>query len=129
MILLKRLATLTLSALFVSGLLAGCSATSPEGACGVRLASDYDDACIADSDCVAAPLGGNTCSPCESPQEFWCKVSVVNAKTAATYLAEVAAALNQMERVNESGGFCAASCPVELGTVGCVEGRCGWVAR
>jgi hypothetical protein len=95
-----------------------------DGPCEL-LAASVDTSCTSDSDCAFAPPGGDTCDPCVSAQTFWCATSAVNAKSAAAYLARIAAVQNQMRDVNANGGFCSASCPVELRPPACLDGHCG----
>ena len=104
-------------------------AETTTGACEL-LAPDYDDSCTADSDCAAAPPGGDTCDPCSDPQSFWCATDIVSTKTAAAYLAKTEAVQQQMRNANVSGTFCSASCPITTagsGHLGCVSGTCIYV--
>jgi hypothetical protein len=101
----------------------GSASSTADGPCEL-LASSFDSSCTSDSDCVLAPPGGDTCDPCASAQTFWCATTIVNAKNAATYLARIEAVQDQMREVNASGRFCAASCPIEEGSLVCLKGQC-----
>jgi hypothetical protein len=94
------------------------------GACIIQ-ASAYDQSCTQDSDCVAVPVGGNTCDPCHAGSgDFACKLAGVNAShLPASYETDLSAALAKYEGTATWTQCVQASCPVLIGPR-CSAGVC-----
>ena len=78
-------------------------------------ASDYDNSCKTDSDCVAAGSGDACSAPCEPG----CKNVTINVAELPRYQADLA---------RTPFGYCSigCGCPVGDGTPKCIAGTCGW---
>jgi len=77
-------------------------------------ASQYDNSCTVDSDCVGVPPG----DPCAGNCLSVCPTAALNVRVASQYLADLGAV---MSAHNESPGVC--SCPA-FGTPSCCRGVC-----
>jgi hypothetical protein len=87
--------------------------------------TNYDTSCTQDSDCVAAPPGGNTCDPCHAGSgDFVCKLSAVNSKDSARYASDLSAALQNIEGTSTYQQCVTASCPNGGGTPKCIANQC-----
>ena len=77
-------------------------------------ASQYDNSCTVDSDCVGVPSG----DPCAGNCLSVCPTAALNVRVASQYLADLGAV---MSAHNESPGVC--SCPA-IGAPSCCRGVC-----
>jgi hypothetical protein len=98
-----------------TGLTMLCCAVNPDGGCAEIQASNYDQSCTVDSDCVEVSVG-NPCQACD----FICNQSVgaINVGANAQYTADVA---------KTAAGVGDCGCPAEVGNrVGpcCRSGQC-----
>jgi hypothetical protein len=93
--------------------------------CATVVVTNYDTSCTQDSDCVAAPAGGNTCDPCHAGSgDFVCKLSGVNAKDSARYASDLSAALQSIEGTSTYQQCVIASCPAGDLAPKCVDNQC-----
>jgi hypothetical protein len=122
MTLRRRLLALTAASLVA---LACGGHSDAAGSCSV-VATDYDQSCVSDSDCVLVPPGGNTCDPCSTTNDqqpgayyFFCYTAAVNASASARYLAALAPGQTAVQNGPLS---CSSTCPVA--TAACVNGAC-----
>jgi hypothetical protein len=90
---------------------ASTSNTCDDGGVRTIQASDYDQSCTTDSDCV--PIGeGNACLPCT----IACKTAVIGKAAEARYRADLGALLEASQRITCHCPFSSPSC--------CREGKC-----
>ena len=105
-------------------------ANAPDAAaCVTIVASDFDQSCSVDTDCVRVVNGGPVCDPCSDSYNFTCPAANVSASASAAYVAALTAALGKAPGLGFSVGACGGqvvSCPV--GRAACVSGQCKTVA-
>jgi hypothetical protein len=99
------------------------------GVCGDVEASEYDQSCSVDSDCVVTVPGSSTCiDPCEGPWFFICPAAVIGADASAAYTAALTAALGATPGLDGTFG-CGGpvvSCP-PYGVARCEQEKCRFV--
>jgi hypothetical protein len=115
------------------GLLRDTSDEGPAPAPDARMAgcfvvaSNYDQTCTQDSDCVLVPPGGNICDPCSAGSGcLFCLLTSVNGKASAQYMADLAAALEPFEGTPQDpqpNGCVIGGCPVNPAPR-CQAGQC-----
>jgi hypothetical protein len=95
-----------------------CCAVAPDASCpdGGIQASNYDQTCVTDSDCVAISAN-ESCSLCG----LVCTNATINARAQAQYLSDIA---NTTASLTSQRMACTGDCGVNSAC--CVSGRCEW---
>jgi hypothetical protein len=91
------------------------SAASNPGACTVVVASDYDQSCVTDTDCVSV----RQVPECPVTNCLGCIPGAINKSGMARYMAALSNAV-----MLEPPGPPVCSCPCETGVALCREGKC-----
>ncbi len=100
-------------------------ARQPDGASCEVAASNYDQTCTKDSDCVLAPAGGDVCDACSAGSGDWScdNLAAVNVSAREAYAAALAAALAPL-----AGTAAYEQCVIQSCTTGgvaaCQAGTC-----
>jgi hypothetical protein len=98
----------------------GTDAGGTDAGCLV-VATDFDQSCSTDSDCVAVVSGGDVCDPCVADPPFLCQnVTTVSADASAAYAAAIAAAVATATKECGSETF---ECTARI-TPRCMDGQC-----
>lgn len=98
----------------------------PDASACVVLASQFDQSCVTDSDCVVVPPGGNVCNPCSVPNgayQFDCAYATVNAGASAAYVAAIQPGVDNLKATINGSDQCGSTCPAYEPAV-CLAGTC-----